>query len=56
MRFIFGREVNGVFQQFGYREFPIAPADYGVAVQNILNTIETGALNRFVNEFGGTVS
>lgn len=56
VRFLFGREVNGVFQQFGFREFPIDPASYGAAVQSLLNTIETGALNRFVNEFGGTVS
>lgn len=56
VRMLFGRDVNGVFQQFGYREFAIAPADYGAAVQNVLNTIETGVLNRFVSEFGGTVS
>ena len=56
VRFLFGREVNGVFQQFGFREFAISPANYGAAIQNLLNTIETGALNRFVSEFGGTAS
>lgn len=56
VRFLFGREVNGVFEQFGFREFAIEPADYGAAVQTLLGNIETGALNKFVAQFGGTVS
>jgi len=55
VRFVFGREVNGVFQQFGSREFAINPSNYGAGLQNLLNQIETGALNRFVAEFGGAV-
>lgn len=55
VRFVYGREVNGVFQQFGSKQFAISPGDYGAGLQNLLNSIEQGALNRFVAEFGGTV-
>lgn len=53
IRMVYGREVNGVFQQFGSRHIAIEPADYGGALTNLLGNIETAVLNRLASLFGG---